>query len=225
MKIQAILFMCNDFTRAKFTLENFRKHNPEIPIRVVNAGGDSPKPSLSHISNVEFVDAPNLWHKYTKCGNGSFGPRFADYFFEFGLNQEYTHTMLLETDILTNRTISIEPKYDISGPCNPCGDNEYVLYDYLNIPGPRIHTGCGTTMFTNRYFNTIQGQDQFQLFQLLFDKFPANYFMDMILTLIGRKAGLSFGHWEEVSNIPIHVVDNKFVNADMNATLIHNFKV
>jgi hypothetical protein len=52
-----------------------------------------------------------------------------------------------------------------------------------------------------------------------------NVNMDMILTLIGRKAGLSFGHWEEVSNIPIHVINNKFVNADMNATLIHNFKI
>lgn len=27
MKIQAILFMCNDFARAKFTLENFVKWN------------------------------------------------------------------------------------------------------------------------------------------------------------------------------------------------------
>ncbi len=225
MKIQAILFMCNDFSRAKFTLENFRKHNPDIPIRVINSGGDSPQPTLCHISNTEFIDAPNLWHKNTKRLNGSFGPRFVDYFFEFGLNQQYTHTLLLETDILTNRAISIEPKYDISGPCNPCDDKEYVIYDYLNIPGARIHTGCGTTMFTDRYFTTIKDKDLFQLFQLLFDKFPANYFMDMILTLVGRQAGLSFGHWEEVSNIPFHIVNNRFVNTDMNATMVHNFKL
>ena len=49
--------------------------------------------------------------------------------------------------------------------------------------------------------------------------------MDLILTLVGRIAGLSVGHWEEVSNIPIHVVDGRFVNVDMNATLVHNFKV
>ena len=107
MKIQAILFMCNDFARAKFTLENFRKHNPEIPIRVVNSGGESPESSLSHIPGIEFVDAENLWHKKTYNGQGSFGPRFADYFFDFGLNNNFTHTILLETDVLTNRTITI----------------------------------------------------------------------------------------------------------------------
>ena len=225
MKIQAILFMCNDFARAKFTLENFRKHNPDIPIRVINAGGDSPKSSLAHILNVEFVDAPNLWHKQTHCGRGSFAPQFADYFFEFGLNHNFTHTLLLETDILTNRSISIEPKYDISGPCNHCDNKEYAIYDYLNIPGVRIHTGCGTTIFTNRYFTTIKEENLFELFHVLFDKFPANYYMDMILTLVGRKARLSFGHWEEVSNVPFHVVDGKLVNTDMSATLIHNFKI
>jgi hypothetical protein len=225
MKIQAILFMCNDFARAKFTLENFRKHNPEIPIRVVNTGGDSPKPSLSHISNIEFMDTPNLWHKKTHNGKGSFGPRFADYFFEFGLNDNFTHTLLLETDVLTNRTIIIEPQFDIAGPNNPCEDKEFSLYDALGIKGPRIHTGCGGTIFSTKYFTTIQEKKLFRLFQELFDKFEANYFMDLILTLVGRIAGLSVGHWEEVSNIPNHVVDGKFINADMNATLIHNFKV
>jgi hypothetical protein len=60
MKIQAILFMCNDFARARFTLENFNKWNPEVPIRVINSGGDCPKPYLEHITNIEFVNAPNL---------------------------------------------------------------------------------------------------------------------------------------------------------------------
>jgi hypothetical protein len=225
MKIQTILFMRNDFARAKFTLENFRKHNPIIPIRVINAGGDSPKSLLSHISNIEFIDAPDLWHKKTHCGRGSFGPKFADYFFDFGLNENFTHTLLLETDVLTNRTITIEPKFDIAGPNNPCGPKEFALYDALNIGNPRIHTGCGGTIFSNKYFTTIKEKNLFGLFQELFDKFPQNYFMDMILTLIGRIAGLSFGHWEEVSNIPMHVVNNEFVDADMNATIIHNFKV
>jgi hypothetical protein len=225
MKIQAILFMCNDFARAKFTLENFRKHNPEIPIRVVNSGGKSPEPSLSHISGIEFVDAENLWHKKTYNGQGSFGPKFADYFFDFGLNNNFTHTILLETDVLTNRAITIEPKFDIAGPNNPCGDGELSLYDALGIKGPRIHTGCGGTIFSSKYFTTIKDKNFFGLFQELFDKFSGNYFMDLILTLVGRIAGLSVGHWEEVSNIPIHVVDGRFVNANMNATLVHNFKV
>lgn len=224
MKIQAIMFMCNDFARAKFTLENFRKCNPNIPIRVINSGGESPASILSHIDKIEFIDAPNLWHKKTLCGVGSFDYRYYDYLFDYGLNDEYDYTLFLETDVLTNREITQKPKYDISGPCNPCGHNEHVLYDYLNINENRIHTGCGGTMFSLNYFKTIKKND-FQIFKDLFEKFSGNYFMDLISTLAARKNNLSFGHWEEVSNIPIHVVNNQFVNVDMNATLVHNFKI
>ena len=225
MKIHAVLFMCNDFSRGKFTLENFAKHNPDIPIRVINSGGDSPEPYLSHIANIEFIDAPNLWHKTTHCGRGSFGPKFAEYFFDFGLNVDFTHTLLLETDVLTNRKITIEPKFDIAGPMNHCGPHEHILYDALSIRDNRIHTGCGGTIFSYKYFATIKEKDLFRLFEDLFDRFPSNYFMDLILTLVGRVAGLSFGHWEEVSNVPAHVVDNRIVRADLNATLVHNVKV
>lgn len=224
MKIQAIMFMCNDFTRAKFTLENFSKWNPEIPIRVINSGGECPKSYLSHIEKIEFINAPNLWHKKTLCGVGSFGPQYYDYLFDYGLNEEFSHTLFLETDVLTNRKITIEPKYDISGPNNPCGYNENILYDFLNIADNRIHTGCGGTIFSLNYFKTIKKQD-YGFFQEIFDKFPQNYFMDLISTLAARKNGLTFGHWEEVSNIPIHFVNGQFVSVDHSATLIHNFKV
>lgn len=224
MKIQAIMFMCNDFARAKFTLENFSKWNPEIPIRVINSGGNCPKLYLSHIKNIEFINAPNLWHKKTLCGVGSFGPQYYDYLFDYGLNEEFSHTLFLETDVLTNRKITIEPKYDISGPNNPCGHNENILYDFLNITNNRIHTGCGGTIFSLNYFKTIKKQD-YGFFQEIFDKFPQNYFMDLISTLAARKNGLTFGHWEEVSNIPIHFVNGQFFSVDHSATLIHNFKV
>ena len=224
MKIQAILFMCNDFARARFTLENFNKWNPEVPIRVINSGGDCPKPYLEHITNIEFVNAPNLWHKKTLCGVGSFGPQHYDYLFDFGLNENFSHTLFLETDVLTNRKITIEPKYDISGPNNPCGPNEHILYDYLNIPGSRIHTGCGGTMFSLNYFKTLKNKD-YSFFQEMFERFPQNYFADLISTLAARKNELSFGHWEEVSNIPIHVVDGSFVSANYGATLVHNYKI
>jgi hypothetical protein len=224
MKIQAILIMCNDFARAKFTLENFNKWNPDVPIRLINSGGNCPKLHLQHIPNIEFINAPNLWHKQTKCGVGSFGPEFCNYFFDFGLNEDFSHTLLLETDVLTNRKITIEPKYDISGPTNPCGHNEHVLYDYLNIHENRIHTGCGGTIFSLNYFKTLKDKD-YSFFQEMFDKFPQNYFMDLISTLAARKNGLSFGHWEEVSNIPVHVVNGNFVKADYLATLIHNYKI
>jgi hypothetical protein len=224
MNIQAILFMCNDFARAKFTLENFCRCNPDIPVRIINSGGDSPRPYLQHIPNIEFIDAPNLWHKKTLCGTGSFGPQYYDYLFEYGLNKNYSHTLFLETDVLTQRKISQIPKYDISGPCNPCGPNELVLYEYLNISDNLLHTGCGGTMFSINYFETIKNKN-YRFFQKMFDLFPQNYFMDLISTLAARTQGLSFGHWEEVSNIPLHHIDGHKVGVDFTKTIIHNYKI
>jgi len=223
MKFQAIMFMCNDFERAFFTLHTFRRHHPDIKIRVVNSGGEDPTSRLKYL-NVEVVQAPNLWHKKTLCGVGSFGPEFADYLFDYGLNEEFTHTLMFETDVLTNRRVTVEPKYDISGPTNPCGHNELKLYDYLNINENKIHTGCGGTMFSLNYFKKIK-ENNYDFFVNLFNKFPQHYFMDMILTLAARVNGLSFGHWEEVSNVPVHVVNGKMVNVNYSATLVHNFKI
>jgi len=224
MKIQAILFMCNDFKRAQFTLENFRKHNPEVPIRVINSGGQSPEQYLHHIGAIEFIDAPNIWHKRTHCGTGSFGPAYFDYLFDYGLNHNYTHTLYLETDVLTNRAITIEPQYDISGVVLNCGPHAYALYDALGIEHFRVHTGCGGTMFSYNYFKTVK-ENNYALYQKLFDDYPQHYFMDLISTLAARVHGLTFGHWEEVSNCPAHIIGYCIKGVDMNATLIHNYKI
>lgn len=229
MNIQTILFMSNDFARAKFTLENFNKWNPDIPIRVINSGGKSPEPYLQHIPNIEFVDAPNLWHR-ADDGKGSFGPKFAEYFFEYGVNNKYSHTLLLETDVLTNRTISIEPKYDISGITNFGGSD--LIYNYLEVAGHRLHSGCGGTIFSHKYFNNILSQNNFQLFNQLFDKFQIHYYMDFILTIIGRKSGCSYGNWEEVSETKRYVSYDpnksetlKVGYPNLSATMVHDFKI
>lgn len=227
MKIKAIMFMCNDFDRAVFTLGHFQKHNPDIPIRVINSGGEDPSPYFNTNGIIaEVVHHENLWHKKTACGVGSFGPKYCDVLFEYALSDDvYDHVLLLETDVLTNRPITIEPKFDISGPINFCGGGEHVLYEYLCIPKPYIHTGCGATMFKRSYFEEIISRNYFYMFEDLFEKFPRNYFMDLISTLVARKAGLTFGHWEEVSNIPVHYVDGRMREADYRATLVHNYKI
>jgi hypothetical protein len=222
MKIQAILFMKNDFMRARSTLKNFCKYNPEIPVRVINAGGQSPKPYLLDIPNLCFLDTEDLWQNMMRSP-GSFGPRFFDYFFDYGLNIEFSHTLYLETDVLTNRKITISPKYDISGPNNPCSSQEFILYEYLGIDKNLKHTGCGGTIFSFNYFKTIKN-GYYYLYQDLFDKYPENYVGDLVSTLVGRKAGLSVGSWEEVSNFPFQFINDKRTLVDMNATLVHNIK-
>lgn len=226
MKIQAVLFMCNDFDRAKFTLENFSKHNPDIDIRVVNSGGDSPKQYLQHIEQiVEFLDTENLWHKNTHCGVGSFGPKYFDILLKYGLDKNYTHTLYLETDVLTNRKITKQPKYDMSGVFNGCGYYEKFLWNYMKIPDYHYHTGCGGTIYTHRFFEQIfNDKDKYGLFQKLYDEFPQNYFMDLIITLVARVSDVTLGHWEEVSDTKGSIVNGQRYYNRL-ATLVHGHKI
>lgn len=220
MKIQAFLVMKNDFTKLDFTLSNFCKHNPDIPVLVMNAGGDSPEYITNKYSSVKLKHCEDLW------ANPSFSPKFAEYFFEYGLNHEYTHTILLETDVLTNRKITKTPQYDISGAFNYGASNQ--IYEYLKIDKDHLHTGCGGTIFSYNYFKTIK-ENNFNIFKDLFEKFPKEYYMDLMLTLAARVNNVSFGVWEELSNVTGHYkkINDTWtpVPCDYNATMIHHYKV
>lgn len=217
MKIQAFLAMKNDFKRLDFTLEKFCYYNPDIPVLVMNAGGNSPEKITQKYNNVSVSHCEDLWV------TPSFGPKFADYFFNFGLNEKFTHTILLETDVLTNDKIKIPPKYDVAGCLNYGGSME--IYKHLNILDDLYHTGCGGTIFSYRYFKTIR-ENNFNFFKEMYEKFPKDYYMDLMLTLAARVHGLSHGHWEEVSNVTGHINENKqFVNCNFYATMVHHFKV
>jgi hypothetical protein len=226
MKIQALLFMCNDFDRAKFTLENFSKHNSEIDIVVINSGGDSPKLHLQHIAQiVEFIDTEDLWHRKTWCGRGGFGLKYIDILFKYGLNNKYTHTLYLETDVLTNNKIVIEPKYDLAGLFVGCGPKERFLWNYMNIQDYHYHTGCGGTIFSYNFFNTIyNNSSKFNLFQELYDKFPEHYYIDLIITLIARVSDVTCGEWEEISDVRGNIINGK-LQKNLSATLVHGYKV
>jgi len=212
--------MKDDFKRLDFTLEHFLKYNPEIPVLVLNAGGNSPEEIIKKYPTVSLSHCEDLWAK------PSFSPKFADYFFQFGLNENFTHTILLETDVLTNNKITIEPKYDISGCLNYGGSSK--IYDFLNITDNCFHTGCGGTIFKYNYFKTIKNGD-FEFFKRMFDKFPNDYYMDLMLTLAARVNGLTYGDWDEMSNVTGHLknINGTFrlVNCNFYSTMVHHFKV
>ena len=226
MKIQALLFMCNDFSRAKFKLENFYKHNPDIDIKVINSGGDSPKKYLQHIKSIiEFIDTEDLWHRQTWCGRGGFGLKYIDILFKYGLDTRYTHTLYLETDVLTNRKITIEPQYDLAGLFVGCGPKEKFLWNYMNIDNYHYHSGCGGTIFTYNFFHTIYNDDsKFVLFKELYNKFPQHYYIDLIITLIARVSNVTCGPWEEVSDVRGHIVNGQYTK-NLSSTLLHGYKV
>lgn len=227
MKIQAIMMMKNDINRVDFVLHNFFKWNPDIPVLVYNCGGKSPKQVIDKYSNAKLIDYDDIWHKGTHDGAGSFDPRWFKLMFEYGLNDNYTHTLFLETDVLTTRKISIEPKYDMSGILNFCGPKEDILYKYFNIPhGP--HSSCGSTIFKTDFFK--KSFSNLYLIDKAFKEKQQNFYADLLMTILGRISGCSYGYWEECSDLRgYHVpIDGKLVfvpSSDYSTTFVHSLKV
>lgn len=230
MKIQAIMMMKNDAKRMEFVLENFLKYNPEIPVLVYNCGGVSPKEEIKKFKNVSLIDYDDIWHKRGPGGIGSFDPRWFELMFEYGLNDSYTHTLFLETDVLTTGKITKEPKYDMSGVLNYCGQGELVLYKMLNLEVQQ-HSGCGSTIYTTNFFKKCK--DNLDLVNLLYCAKPQNFFQDLTMTILGRISSCTYGHWEECSDIRGHWIPDpekqsqfKFIYPpSYTATMIHSVKV
>ena len=218
MKFKAILFMFNDFDRAEFVLSNFTKHHPDTPIRIINSGGETPQLvkqasyiRLNNVDNIEIINAPNLWY------GRSFDNRFFDYLFDYGLDEAYTHMLYLETDVYTLRPITLEPEYDMAGIITGNGPGEQFLYEELDLGWPHYHSGAGGTMFSLNYFQTIK-KDFYHLYKELYEKYPNNYFQDMIGTLVSRLSGCTFGRWPDVQNMPCDV-------DEADCALLHNYKI
>jgi hypothetical protein len=129
----------------------------------------------------------------------------------------------LEPDVLTNRAITIEPKYDISGVLSNCGPGEYLFYAALGLKDNLVHTGNGGTIYSSNYFTTVK-QKGYDIYRRLFELYPQHYHQDLIATVVARLYGLSFGHWEECSQIYGQIIDMKYHQLNPNATLIHGYK-
>lgn len=228
MRIQAVMMMKNDHQRMDFVLEHFTKHNPDIPVTVYNCGGVSPLKYTKKYSNVHLIEYDDIWHKKTLCGVGSFDPRWFELMFKHGLDKNYTHTLFLETDVFTTRKITIEPKYDMSGILNFCGNNEVELYKSLNLPYAP-HSSCGSTIFRKGFFD--KSIKNIEVVNKIFIERPYNFYQDLIMTIIGRISGCTYGHWEECSDLRgYHIPDSnqKLVyhpTSDYSTTFVHSLKV
>lgn len=228
MNIQAVMMMKNDINRMSFVLENFFKWNPDIPVTVYNCGGKSPREEIKQFKNAFLIDYDDIWHKKIPNGGGSFDPRWFDLMFKHGLDEKYSHLLFLETDVLTTKKISIEPKYDMSGILNYCGQNEISLYKHFGLElAP--HSSCGSTIFTKQFFDKCF--PNLSLIKRQFEERPQNFFGDLMMTILCRiSANCTYGYWEECSDLRgYHIPEGnsyKFIpTSDYSTTFVHSLKV
>lgn len=238
MSYTAVLFMYNDEKRARFVIEGFKKHNPNIPLIVYN-GGTSVK-HFEHEYDIKLIEGPNLWHKFTRCPPGSFSYDYVEFMFKLGLEMETDHLIFLETDVKCNKPIEKEPVYDISGPTTRCGpQDEYASYDFWGgyLKGTnydqtdwkhKYHTGMGATVFKKSYFEKCK--DNLKYMKMAYELIPFHMCQDLHMTLLGRYSGCTMGDWSEASDTRgVHrkVDDTNWYYEPMNenCALIHNVKV
>jgi len=239
MSYTAILFMCNDYKRAEFTIDGFTRHNPDIPLIVYNGG--EPARDLADRFDIDYREGPNMWKDITRMPPGSWGYEWYKYMFHEGLHMDTDHLIYLETDVQTNRKIEVDPKYDLSGPVTSCGPLCSVLaYDfwgsYLHdrydeksiVFGIKTHTGMGATAFSKNFFE--KAHRNLKYVKLAEEKIPLSFYCDLNMTLLATFSGCSYGDWSEVSDNRGTFRKNDdgqwYVDPNFHsAALIHNVKV
>ncbi len=232
--------MSNDLDRLDFTLKNFRKHNPNIPVLVYDNGTISSE-DIAKKYDCEYKKIENIWHKKTHCGTGSFDYRWFEYMFDFGLaKDDYTHILFLETDVYTTGPITKEPKYDMAGPLSFCGPKENVFFEYFNFKelgfsfnlnnGSRYitHTGCGGTIYTKEFFE--KSKANLPLIKKAYEEMIPYCFMDLLITILGIISGCTVGDSEETSNLYGKYVydekrkDYKLIPVNWKVPMVHHVK-
>lgn len=240
MKYHAILFMCNDEKRARFVIENFTKHNPDIGLTVYN-GGESYS-SLQKEYNIELIESVNPWHKKTRHAPGSFNFTWFQILFETYKRYACDYLLFLETDVKVTKKIEIEPKYDLSGVLVGCGLMEsLIMYDFWGnylkgLPfeedkttnwSHKFHTGMGGTALSRKFFEVCE--KNLDLVKLCYETIPLNCYQDVVISCFARYCGCTIGDWEETSDTrgTIRIVDNNFYFEQLNenCSLIHNYKI
>ncbi len=211
MKIKGIIFASNDDLKLDFTLKHFKKHNPEIPILIFDNGSTDLK-LIAEKYGYQYRKIPNIWHKKTRCGIGSFDYHWFEYMFEFGLQEDdYTHILFLETDVYTQKPITLEPKYDMAGPLGFSNIKENELFHYFNLDklgysfnqmDGRLafpHTGCGATIYKKELFKKCQ--NNLPLIKKVYEEKIEHCYMDLLMTYLAIISGCTVGRWEDSTNI------------------------
>lgn len=239
-KYHAVLFMCNDLKRAKFVIEGFTKHNPHIPLTVYNGGKKCGKALKKY--DIELIEGRNLWHTNTRHKPGSFDFGWFEWLFKLHEQYDPDYLIFLETDVMVTRKIEVDPKYDLSGVMTRCGFMERLtMYDfwdaYIKDVGfhenqytnweHKFHTGMGGTAFSRNFFLTCK--DKLHYVQECYRLIPMSCYQDVLISCFARCFGCTIGDWSEVSDTRGTLRFNNglwdYSSVDINAALIHNYKI
>lgn len=210
MQYHAIMFMCNDIHRAQWASALFKSHNPDIGLTVYNGGVDDAD-VRSRLAADRYEAGPNLWHTNTREPGGSFGYPWFEKLFELAEDHDADYTIYLETDVQTNGAITREPAWDMSGvvldaapECNLLAYDFWGSYlagepfdELWNPTLIRCHTGMGGTALSRNFF--VRSRPNLPVLRKAFEMIPYVFYGDLMLTLLGRHSGCTFGDWEEVS--------------------------
>lgn len=237
MTYTAFLTMCNDEKRAEFVLDNFTRHNPDIPVIVYNGGE-----SAAHLQdkfNIDYREGINHWNNFLP-GVGSFTYKWFEMIFDIGLNMDTDHLIFLETDVLTTGKIQEDPIYEMAGPMIGCGDLESIqAYRYWGEYVPwkagdekitwihKLHSGLGATCYKKSFFEKCL--PNLKWVKEAYKMIPFSCFQDINISLLARYSGCTFGDWSEATDTrgTVRIKDDSlyFESCISTIPLIHNYKI
>ena len=215
-----------EFFRLEKTLENFFKHNPDIPVTVVNDGGQTPIDVVRKFDNCYLIDdTKNSWIHESKFNSvGAPGYLWFKRLYDFANQDDFTHIIYLETDILTRHKIVHVPRYEMagSGMVSHWVANDFYC-DYFKIKKTKhikyntpwltpvvvasgkgveeneisfLHYGTGGTIFSKSFFDKTSRN--LALMKELNDEKPNYFLQDLAITSLALISDCSVGEWEDL---------------------------
>jgi len=223
MKIKAIISCFseheggNDLIRLEKTLSHFFVHNPDIPVTVINDAGKSPKEIIKRFPNYTVQEeSQNSYIRDSLCAwAGSFGILWFRRLFDFALkDDDFSHVLFLETDVLTRRQITHTPKYEMAGCGMISWDSANEFYcDYFNLPKTKhihyydpwqdhhnsisfLHYGTGGTIFSKSFFQKCS--KNLHKIEDLYKYSTGHFLQDLAITSLAKISGCTIGEWEDL---------------------------
>jgi hypothetical protein len=225
--VSGVASSTGEFFRLEKTLENFFTHNPDIPVTVVNDGGKTPIEIIRKFDNCYLIDdTENSWIQKSIFNSvGAPGYLWFKRLYDFASEDDFTHIIYLETDVLTRHKIAHVPRHEMSGRGMVSSQHANDFYwDYFGLDAAAIvcgnkrlskggieydapwsgehhnisflHYGTGGTIFSKSFFEKTY--DKLPLIKKFNDQKPDCFLQDLAITSLALVSNCSVGDWEDL---------------------------